>query len=105
MELEEIKDSLEDLMKSTVDTFKHRLNKVRTGRVSASLLEGIKVDYYGTMAPLAQVGQISTPEARLLQIKPFDKSLIGAIEKAILGANVGSTPVNDGNFIRLPFPP
>jgi ribosome recycling factor len=62
------------------------------------------VDYYGSTTPIAQVGQISTPEARLLQIQPFDKSLIPAIEKALFGANLGVTPTSDGNFVRLNFP-
>jgi len=61
-------------------------------------------DYYGTPTPIKNMGQISTPEARLLQIQPFDKTLIGAIEKAILGANIGLTPGNDGNIIRIQFP-
>lgn len=91
-------------MKRAVDTLKVQLSKVRTGRVSASFLEGIKVDYYGTPSSINQVGQISVPEARLLQIRPFDKSMIAAIEKAILKANLGVTPSNDGGLIRIPFP-
>jgi ribosome recycling factor len=67
-------------------------------------VDGVSVDYYGSPTPIKQVGQISTPEARLLQIQPFDKSIIGEIEKSIINANLGLTPSNDGNFIRIQFP-
>lgn len=99
-----IKRELDDGMSKVLDTLKYQLTKIRTGRASASVLDGIQVDYYGTPTPIKQVGQISTPEARLLQIQPFDKTLIAAIEKAILGANIGLTPSNDGNLVRIPFP-
>jgi ribosome recycling factor len=102
--LEEIKINLEDSMNKTVDSLKYQLTKVRTGRASATVLDGILVDYYGVPTPVNQVGQISTPEARLLQIQPFDKTLIAQIERSILGANIGLTPSNDGNLIRIPFP-
>jgi ribosome recycling factor len=102
--LDEIKPVLEENMTKAIDSLKHQLTKVRTGRASASVLDGVQVDYYGSMTPVAQVGQISTPEARLLQIQPFDKSMIADIEKAIMGANLGLTPSNDGNLIRIPFP-
>jgi ribosome recycling factor len=101
---DQIKKVLEDQMKKSMDSFKQNLTKIRTGRASASVLDNVKVDYYGTLTPLKQVGQISTPEARLLQIQPFDKGLIGNIEKAILAANLGLTPANDGNLIRITFP-
>lgn len=102
--MNETKMSLNDSMKKVVDSLKHQLTKIRTGRASASILDGLMVDYYGSMSPIAQLGQISTPEARLLQIQPFDKTMIAAIEKAIFGANLGVTPTNDGNFVRLNFP-
>src|SRR5690606_25974326 len=102
--INEIKTSLEASMQKALDSLKYQLTKIRTGRASASVLDGVNVDYYGSPTPIKQAGQISTPEARLLQIQPFDKSLIGAIEKAILGANLGLTPSNDGNLIRIPFP-
>lgn len=102
--MDKIKTSLNDSMKKAVDSLKHQLTKVRTGRASVNILDGVQVDYYGSMSPLSQLGQISTPEARLLQIQPFDKSMLGAIEKAIFGANLGVTPTNDGNLIRLNFP-
>ena len=102
--MKETQASLNDSMKKAVDSLKHQLTKVRTGRASASILDGVQVEYYGSLSPIGQLGQISTPEARLLQIQPFDKTMLGAIEKAIFGANLGVTPTNDGNFIRLNFP-
>lgn len=102
--MDEIKPALEADMSKAIDSLKYHLTKVRTGRASASVLDGVLVDYYGAPTPVAQVGQVSTPEARLLQIQPFDKSMISAIEKAIMGANLGLTPSNDGNLIRIPFP-
>ena len=102
--IEEIKQKLQVDMEVSVKNLQDHLTKLRTGRASASVLDGVKVDYYGNPTPVKQVGQISTPEARLLQIQPFDKNLIGNIEKAILAANLGLTPSNDGNFIRVPFP-
>lgn len=102
--MNKIKSSLNDSMKKAVDSLKHQLTKVRTGRASVSILDGIQVEYYGSLSPLNQLGQVSTPEARQLQIQPFDKSMLGAIEKAIFGANLGVTPTNDGNLIRLNFP-
>lgn len=102
--MKETQASLNDSMKKAVDSLKHQLTKVRTGRASASVLDGVQVEYYGSLTPLSQLGQISTPEARLLQIQPFDKTMLAAIEKALFGANLGVTPTNDGNFIRLNFP-
>lgn len=80
------------------------LLKVRTGRASISLLDGIKVDYYGTPTPLNQVGTLTTPDARTITIAPFEKKLIGEIEKAIMKADVGVQPTNDGNVVRIPIP-
>jgi len=102
--IDEIKSEMNDSMNSAISSLKYQLSKVRTGRASASVLDGVKVDYYGTMTQVNQVGQISTPEARLLQIQPFDRNMIASIEKAILTANLGLTPSNDGNLIRIPFP-
>ena len=102
--MDEIELALEESMEKATDSLKYQLTKIRTGRASASVLDGVTVDYYGAPTPIKQVGQISTPEARLLQIQPFDKSMINEIEKAILGANLGLTPSNDGNLIRIPFP-
>jgi ribosome recycling factor len=102
--LKEIKNSIDDQMNKAIKSLQNHLSKVRTGRASTNVLDGVIVDYYGNPTPIKQVGQISTPEARLLQIQPFDKSLIGQIEKAIHGANIGLNPTNDGNFIRISFP-
>jgi ribosome recycling factor len=102
--MDKIKSSLNDTMKKAIDSLKYQLGKVRTGRASASVLDGLSIDYYGSQTPLSQVGQISTPEARLLQIQPFDKTLIPAIEKSLFAANLGVTPTSDGNFVRLNFP-
>jgi ribosome recycling factor len=102
--IDEILLSLEESMEKSLSSLKHQLTKVRTGRASATALDGVSVDYYGSKTPIAQVGNISTPEARMLQIQPFDKTMIADIEKAIMGANLGLTPSNDGNLIRIPFP-
>lgn len=102
--IDQIKKEMNESMNSAIGSLKYQLTKVRTGRASASVLDNVKVDYYGTMTQVNQVGQVSTPEARLLQIQPFDRNMIAAIEKAILGANLGLTPSNDGNLIRIPFP-
>ncbi len=99
-----LKKEIEALMTKVIDNLKGHYTKLRTGRASSNVLDGILVDYYGSPTPLKQLGQVSTPEARLLQIQPFDKMLIPAIEKSILGANIGLTPGNDGNIIRIPFP-
>lgn len=102
--IEELKLSSKESMEKSLTSLGNQLSKVRTGRATPSVLDGVKVDYYGTPTPVAQVGQMSTPEARLLQIQPFDKSLISEIEKAIINSNLGLTPTNDGNLIRITFP-
>lgn len=102
--IEEIKKELSQSMSKAITSMQGQLAKVRTGRASANVLDGVMVDYYGAPTPIKGVGQISTPEARLLQIQPFDKSLISEIEKSIINANLGLTPSNDGNFIRIQFP-
>ena len=102
--INEIKSTLDKNMNSALESLQKQLMKVRTGRANPSILDGVKIEYYGAPTPLNQMGQMSTPEARLLQIQPFDRQMIGEIEKAILGANLGLTPSNDGNLIRIPFP-
>lgn len=92
-------------METTVNSLKNEFNTIRTGRASASMFDKVRVDYYGTPTPLNQVGTISIPEARMIVISPFDKSLIGAIEKAIQAANLGLNPTNDGKVIRIAVPP
>lgn len=81
------------------------LTKIRAGKAMPSMLDGIYVDYYGTATPLAQVSNVNTPDARTLVIQPWEKGMLTAIEKAILDANIGLTPQNDGNIIRLLIPP
>jgi ribosome recycling factor len=91
-------------MKKALLTLQQEFAGVRTGRASAGLLDGIKVEYYGAMVPLHQVATITVPEARLMTIQPWEKQLLSSIEKAILKSDLGLTPVNDGHFIRLPIP-
>lgn len=102
--IEEIKIKLDESMSKSLKSLQNQLTKVRTGRASANILDGVMVDYYGSPTAVKQVGQISTPEARLLQIQPFDKSIISEIEKSIINANLGLNPSNDGNLIRIQFP-
>lgn len=92
-------------MEKTIAALKDSFNAIRTGRASASIFDKVRVDYYGTKTPLNQVGNISIPEARSIIIQPFDKSLIVEIEKAILTADLGLNPSNDGKVIRISIPP
>jgi ribosome recycling factor len=96
-------DARERMAKS-VESIRHEFGSVRTGRASPALLDRISVDYYGTSTPLKQLATISAPEPRLLSIQPYDKSSIKAIERAILESDLGLTPSNDGNLIRLSVP-
>ncbi|QRK08181.1 ribosome recycling factor [Archangium minus] len=89
----------------TLDDLRKELTKVRTGRASPNLLDGIRVDYYGTPTPLSGVANITSPEPRLIVIKPWERTVLKDIEKAIREANLGINPMNDGEVIRLPFPP
>jgi ribosome recycling factor len=91
-------------MEKSVESTRSQLATVRTGRASPHLLDRISVDYYGTQTPLKQIANIATTEARLLTVTPYDKSSVGSIEKAILESDVGLTPNNDGNVIRLQIP-
>ena len=102
--IEKLKENLQEAMSKAIQTLKKQLTKIRTGRASATILDNVVVDYYGSPTPISQVSQISTPEARLLQIQPFDKTLIVEIEKSIINSNLGLTPSNDGNLIRIQFP-
>ena len=92
-------------MDQALEHLKRDLTGLRTGRASVALLDGIRVDYYGTMTQLKQVANISTPEARLLTIQPWEPSLIKEIEKALANSGLGLNPSNDGKLIRLPLPP
>ena len=92
-------------MERSIEAFRKELGKVRTGRASFSLLDGVKVDYYGTPTPLQQVGTLSVPESRLITITPWDTKMIGPIEKAIQGSGLGLNPSSDGKTVRIPIPP
>jgi len=103
--IEQIKKNTDAKMQKSLSLFSQELSKLRTGRASPALLEGIKVDYYGSQLPLNQVATISIPEPRLIIIQPWDKTALPNIEKAIFKSAVGLTPNNDGNVIRLAVPP
>jgi len=92
-------------MERSIEAFRKELGKVRTGRASFSLLDGVKVDYYGTPTPLQQVGTLSVPESRLITVTPWDTKMIGPIEKAIQGSGLGLNPASDGKVVRIPIPP
>jgi ribosome recycling factor len=98
-------DTTEDKMKKTVANLKEGFATLRTGRASAALFDKIRVDYYGEKSPLSQVANISVPEARLIVIQPWDKNLIGEIEKAIRSSELSFNPSNDGKVIRIAVPP
>jgi ribosome recycling factor len=102
--IDELLADARDRMAKSVESIRHEFGTVRTGRASPALLDRISVDYYGTSTPLKQLATISAPEARLLTIQPYDKSSIKVIERAILESDVGLTPNNDGNLIRLGVP-
>jgi len=92
-------------MERSIEALRKELGKVRTGRASFSLLDGVKVDYYGTPTPLQQVGTLSVPESRLITVTPWDTKMIGPIEKAIQGSGLGLNPSSDGKMVRIPIPP
>lgn len=104
MDCEMIILDVTDKMDKTIENLQKRFTTVRAGRANPSSLDGIMVEYYGSMTPLKQLATISVPEARQLLIKPFDKSALGAIEKAILTSNLGYNPGNDGETIRIVIP-
>ena len=98
--LEQLKQEMQD----TLESLRVELAKVRTGRASTSLIEGVLVDYYGARTPLNQLASLSAPEPRLLIVQPYDQSVMGDVEKANYHADLGFTPVNDGKIIRIPIP-
>jgi ribosome recycling factor len=98
-------DQLKTRMNKTVEDFRANLVSVRTGRASVHMLDQVKVDYYGTDTPIAQVAQVTTPEANLILVQPWEISLVGAIEKAIRTSGQGFNPMHDGKIIRVPIPP
>jgi ribosome recycling factor len=92
-------------MSKSIESLNRELKRVRTGRASLSILDGIKVDYYGTLTPLNQMATLAVPESRLITIQPWDVSVIQDIEKAILKSDLGLTPANDGKILRISIPP
>ncbi len=103
--VEEILEECEAGMKRAMDAFARDLSRVRTGRANLSLLDGIKVDYYGTPTPLNQVASLNVADARLITIKPWEKNMIPIIEKSIRASDLGLNPVADSELVRLPIPP
>ncbi|MCX8050957.1 MAG: ribosome recycling factor [Chlorobi bacterium] len=92
-------------MSKAVEHLQHQLARVRTGRASVAMLDGVRVNYYGTPTPLQQVGSISVPEPRMIVIQPWERSMLAEIEKAIKASDLGLNPTNDGAVIRIPIPP
>lgn len=103
-QVEEIFLSLEEKIEKTITFMKNDFSLLKVGRANPKLLDKVFVDFYGTNTPVSQTSNISVPEARMITIAPWDKSMLGKIEKAILAANIGVTPANDGTIIRLVFP-
>jgi ribosome recycling factor len=105
MEIKEILGTTEASMRKAIDHCSIEFAKLRTGRASVSLLDSIRVEYYGQQVPLSQVASVTTPDATQILVQPWEKNLIGPIEKSIQVANLGLNPTNDGTMIRLPIPP
>jgi ribosome recycling factor len=103
--VEEVFQEVEGRMRGAVTSLQRELASLRTGLASLALLDGIVVDYFGTPTPLKQLASVTIPERRLLAIQPWDKTLLGLIEKAILRSDLGLNPINDGKVIRVPIPP
>jgi len=103
--INDITTDTEDGMKKAVDSFKRDLQKIRTGRANAAMLDGIKVDYYGTPTPVNQVATVQVVDARLITVKPWEKAMLPVIDKAIRASDLGINPVSDSELVRLPIPP
>ncbi|MFC1857322.1 ribosome recycling factor [Thermodesulfobacteriota bacterium] len=103
--IEEVYEETRERMGKSAETLKNELKRLRTGRASLSLLDGIRLDYYGAVTPLNQMASLAVPEGRLITIQPWDVSVIKDIEKAILKSDLGLTPSNDGKIIRISIPP
>jgi ribosome recycling factor len=104
-DIELIIEESTDRMQKALEHLEHELARLRAGRSNPALLDGITVDYYGVISPLAQVSNINTPDAKTIMIQPWEKNMLGIIEKAIMAANIGLTPVNNGEVIRINIPP
>jgi ribosome recycling factor len=103
--VDEVLEDLRSRMETVVTHLRKEYDRVRTGRASLSLLDGVRVDYYGTPTPLNQVATLSIPEARLIAIQPWDKGVLGEVEKAVQRSELGLTPMNDGKIVRIAIPP
>jgi ribosome recycling factor len=103
--IEEVYKGMKENVEKSYDALRHALGRVRTGRANAALLDSVRVDYYGSMTPLNQLATISTPEPRLMLVKPFDRSSVANVERAIQAAGLGLNPSSDGELIRIPVPP
>ena len=95
----------EERMRKAVEVVRQELVTIRTSKATTALLDGVKVEYYGSMMPLNQVANVATPDVHTITVQPWDKSMVGPIEKAILGGNLGLNPVTDGLVVRVPIPP
>ncbi len=104
-DVNQILGHMQDLMQKAISHLENELQKVRAGKANPSMLDGVKVDYYGTATALSQVANVSTPDARTIVVQPWEKSLIKAIEKSIIDSNLGFNPQNDGQVIRINVPP
>ena len=98
-------DEAKEAMEKSIRSFRIELQKVRTGRANPAILDGIQVDYYGSPTPLNQLANLTAPDPRLIVISPYDKGALSEIERAIMKADLGLTPANDGKLIRIPIPP
>jgi len=103
--INELFSECKEKMAKVIDHFRQEMTSIRTGRASSSILDHIKVDYYGSVNPLKNIANISVPEGQLILVQPFDPSILEEIEKAIINSDIGLTPNNDGNVIRLNVPP
>src|SRR5687767_13870227 len=103
--IQDISNDAEEGMKKAIDAFKRDLSKIRTGRASTSMLDGVRVDYYGTPTPVNQVATVQVVDARLITVKPWEKNMIPVIDKAIRASDLGINPVADAELVRLPIPP
>jgi ribosome recycling factor len=105
MSVDKIVKETSPKMESVIEDFKRKLANIRTGRATVGLLDSVMVDYYGTPTPLNQMASVAVPEPHMLTVQPWEVGQLGAVEKAILAANLGLNPSNDGKMIRLPIPP
>jgi ribosome recycling factor len=104
-EVELITEETKERMEKAIEHLEHELARLRAGRSNPALLDGVNVDYYGVNSPLSQVSNINTPDPKTILIQPWEKNMLGTIEKAIMAANIGLTPVNNGEVIRINIPP